>query len=160
MKNGAKIAAIAALVVLPMVVVAVYAISARSGGNSGITGDIVKIDWRTLREYNVDTRTATEGLQKLDGGRVRMPGFMVPLEDNQSRVTEFLLVPSPQACIHVPPPPANQMILVRMAGGGDTAIAFGPIWVQGRLHISDGTHQYGTSSFTMQAEFTEEYRYE
>ena len=41
----------------------------------------------------------------LDGRMVRIPGFIVPLdEDSEGRVTDFFLVPYVGACIHVPPP--------------------------------------------------------
>jgi hypothetical protein len=48
------------------------------------------------------------------GKRVRLPGYAVPLEFDGTRVTSFLLVPYLGACIHVPPPPPNQIVFVRM----------------------------------------------
>jgi hypothetical protein len=74
----------------------------------------IEVDWRLLGELDYITGKANGELSALDGKNVRIPGFMVPLEDNSQAVTEFLLVPSPQACIHVPPPPPNQMVLVEM----------------------------------------------
>ena len=47
-----------------------------------------------------------------DGKTVRMPGFIVPLELDGTGVTSFILVPYVGACVHVPPPPANQLVLV------------------------------------------------
>src|SRR5262245_46060544 len=47
----------------------------------------------------------TPELQGVINGVARVPGYMDPLEDNLEEVTEFLLVPYPGACIHVPPPP-------------------------------------------------------
>src|SRR6187399_1445007 len=73
-----------------------------------------KVDWRTLRGLNYRTGEKTEALQKVDGKKVKVPGFMVPLEDEEEMVTEFLLVPYVGACIHTPPPPPNQIVLVRM----------------------------------------------
>ncbi|NBO37557.1 DUF3299 domain-containing protein [bacterium] len=116
------------------------------------------IDWATLRELDLSTGKASEQLKKVDGQRVKIPGFMIPLEDNQNAVTEFLLVPSPMACIHVPPPPANQMVHVKMTGGRKAAMSFGPIWIQGRLRISDVSGPYGKSSFEIVGELTEPYQ--
>jgi hypothetical protein len=48
----------------------------------------------------------------LNGQRVRIAGFVVPLERKGEQILEFLLVPYFGACIHVPPPPANQIIHV------------------------------------------------
>jgi hypothetical protein len=50
--------------------------------------------------------------KKLDEQEVRIPGFVVPLEGDAKTVTAFLLVPYFGACIHVPPPPTNQVIYV------------------------------------------------
>lgn len=95
-------------------------------------------------------------LGKLDQQPVRIPGFMVPLEDDQKSVTEFLLVPTPQACIHMPPPPPNQMVLVRFPEG--IPVAFGAIWVYGKLEIKSKRHEYGESSFQMEGATVEKYQ--
>ena len=47
-----------------------------------------------------------------NGKRVRLPGFILPLEFDRARVSTFILVPFVGACVHVPPPPANQLVLV------------------------------------------------
>jgi len=44
--------------------------------------------------------------------KIRMPGFVVPLDAVRNGQREFLLVPYFGACIHTPPPPANQIVLV------------------------------------------------
>jgi hypothetical protein len=54
------------------------------------------------------------GGQGLDGQNIRLPGYIVPLEvSEEGRTTEFLLVPYFGACIHVPPPPSNQIVHVK-----------------------------------------------
>lgn len=116
--------------------------------NKKIDTTATEINWTTLIEYDYTTGIATPHLQALDGKYVRVPGFMVPLEDNSRKVTEFLLVPSPQACIHVPPPPANQMVFVKMETQGEEA-AFGPIWIYGTLHLKAKKHMYGEASFSI-----------
>lgn len=83
---------------------------------------------------------------------------MVPLEDSQQSVTEFLLVPTPQACIHVPPPPPNQMVLIDMDANSKTEAEFGPIWVIGKLQLRSKRHQFGESSFVMTGLRIEPYR--
>lgn len=112
-------------------------------------GSAVEVDWKLLGELDYITGKAPSELQALDGKEVRIPGFMVPLEDNMKRVAEFLLVPSPQACIHVPPPPPNQMVLVEMDVNSDAKVEFGPIWIYGKLSLRSKRHMYGESSFTM-----------
>lgn len=121
-------------------------------------GDSVEVDWKLLGELDYISGKASSELQALDGKEVRIPGFMVPLEDSSQKVTEFLLVPSPQACIHVPAPPPNQMVLIEMGDSSEAKVEFGPIWVYGKLSLHSKRHQYGESSFTMRGEHIEPYR--
>ena len=120
--------------------------------------DAHEVDWRLLGELDYITGKGTPELMALDGKTVRIPGFMVPLEDNSKAVTEFLLVPSPQACIHVPPPPPNQMVLVEMDPEAKAKVEFGPIWIYGKLSLTPKRHLYGESSFTMKGDYIEPYR--
>jgi uncharacterized protein len=117
----------------------------------------IEVDWRLLGELDYITGKGPSALDDLDGKSVKIPGFMVPLEDNSRSVTDFLLVPSPQACIHVPPPPPNQMVFVKMEDRGAEA-AFGPIWVYGILHLKSKKHMYGESSFSLSGLRTQPYR--
>ncbi len=118
--------------------------------------DAPEVDWRLLGKMDYISQFVPENLKIHDGKLVKIPGFMVPLEDNSKKVVEFLLVPSPQACIHVPPPPPNQMVYAKMEKG--TEAAFGPIWVYGILHISPKRHMFGEASFTLEAQATEPYK--
>ena len=129
---------------------------ARGGGYA--RGSAVEVDWRLLGQLDYITGKASTELQALDGKEVRIPGFMVPLEDNSQQVTEFLLVPSPQACIHVPAPPPNQMVLVVMDPSSHAQVEFGPIWIYGTLSLHSKRHLYGESSFTMKGMAIEPYR--
>ncbi len=118
--------------------------------------DGVEVDWRLLSEMDYISGKATSELDALNGKAVKIPGFMVPLEDNQRDVVEFLLVPSAQACIHVPPPPPNQMVYVKMKKGTD--VANGPIWVHGTLNLVTKSSMYGDASFELVGEVVEPYR--
>ena len=64
---------------------------------------------------------------------VRIPGFIVPLSLEGTGVTEGLLVPYVGACIHVPPPPANQIVFVRLKEAKDEAALWDPVWATGRF---------------------------
>lgn len=122
-----------------------------------LNSSAVEVNWRLLGELDYVTGNAPSELGALDEKEVKIPGFMVPLEDNSRKVTDFLLVPSPQACIHVPPPPPNQMVFVKMADSGAEA-PFAPIWVYGTLHLKSKKHMYGESSFSLTGLRTEPYR--
>lgn len=118
-------------------------------------GNADEVDWRNLAELDYTTMVAPDPLQKHNNTRVKIPGFMVPLEDNSQKVTEFLLVPSPQACIHVPAPPPNQMVYVKMKEG--VPAAFGPIWVYGEFKIITKKSQYGDAAFELTGDAVEPY---
>ena len=68
-----------------------------------------------------------------NGKRVRIGGYVVPLDFEATTVKEFLLVPFVGACIHVPPPPANQIVYVKSEKGFQVAGQFDPVWVTGTL---------------------------
>lgn len=73
---------------------------------------------------------------ELDGKRVRIGGYVVPLDIQSTTVKEFLLVPYVGACIHVPPPPANQIIYVTSADGIEIGGTFDPVYVTGTIKIA------------------------
>lgn len=125
-----------------------------SSGGPSLNG--VEVDWRLLGEMDYITGKSSSELQALNGKAVKIPGFMVPLEDEMNSVKEFLLVPSPQACIHVPPPPPNQMVYVRMKKGHP--VANGPIWVYGTLNLVTKKSMYGEASFELVGDAIEPYR--
>jgi hypothetical protein len=93
----------------------------------------------------------------LDGARIRIPGFLVPLDSDDGKMIEFLLVPYFGACIHTPAPPANQIIHVRPR----TPVAMqmmAPVWVSGTLEASRSDTAMGAAGYRMRAELVEEYR--
>ncbi len=64
-----------------------------------------------------------------------IPGFVTPVEFSDDVVTKFFLVPTVGACIHTPPPPANQIVLVSYPKGLKLNSLNDPIWVKGDLKI-------------------------
>lgn len=71
---------------------------------------------------------------------IRMPGYVLPLEFDGDKVTEFLLVPFVGACIHKPVPPANQMVYVKIDKPFRSRGLYAPVWVEGRMFARNGTH--------------------
>jgi hypothetical protein len=75
-----------------------------------------------------------ESRADLDGRIVRLSGFVAPLLFDAADLTEFLLVPYVGACVHVPPPPANQVVHVSRVHGFRLADGqLRPIWITGRI---------------------------
>lgn len=76
----------------------------------------------------------------LNGRNVRLPGYIVPLGlSDAGQVEEFLLVPYFGACIHVPPPPSNQIVHVLSASGIELRQLYQPFWISGVIRV-EHTH--------------------
>ncbi|MBX3132329.1 MAG: DUF3299 domain-containing protein [Gemmatimonadaceae bacterium] len=111
----------------------------------------VPVDWRLLGQLDYEKGTAPDTLRRLDGQRVRVPGFIVPLDDAMEEGAEFLLVPYYGACVHTPPPPPNQMAFVTMTGGRSVKLAlFDAVWMEGTLRIVNYDSPYGSVGFTIE----------
>lgn len=111
-------------------------------------GELKILRWDAMAKLNLKTGEAPQSLKEMDGQSVRIPGFIVPLEDEAQEISEFLLVPYQGACVHVPPPPPNQMVHVKMQGR-NVRYTFEPIWITGVLSISNSQSPYGVVSFNM-----------
>ena len=102
---------------------------------------------------------SSEVVPELDGQYVRLPGFMLPLEYGEGGVvTNFLLVPYFGACIHVPPPPPNQIVYVDTMG--DPVKSKGmwdPIWIVGTLRTKANMNGLGDTAYTMELDRVEAY---
>lgn len=95
---------------------------------------------------------STKTVATLNGKSVRLGGYPVPLEHNaKGQVTQFFLVPYPGACIHVPPPPPNQMVLVRYPNGITLEDLYTPLWVDGQLTIQKTHHALAEAAYGLNA---------
>lgn len=99
----------------------------------GLNPDELISKYRAYRARIKEVNTSMR--EDLDGVDVRIPGYVLPLEFDGDRVTEFLLVPYVGACIHTPPPPANQIIYVKPNASFAISGMFTPVWVSGKLSI-------------------------
>jgi hypothetical protein len=88
----------------------------------------------------------------LNGQRVRIAGFVVPLERKGEQILEFLLVPYFGACIHVPPPPANQIIHVVPEKPVTGMRTMDAMWVSGTLKLDRSETGMGVSGYRLRGE--------
>ncbi len=109
------------------------------------------------REY-LTARSSAPVVGELDGQQVRLPGFVVPLEFEGYEVSEFLLVPYIGACIHVPPPPANQIVYVTSDDAYPIEGLFEPVWVTGEISTNGFVNELGDAGYTIEASRIEPYR--
>jgi hypothetical protein len=81
------------------------------------------------------TKRANAAVPELNGQTICMPGFVLPLEYDGKKVTEFLLVPWVGACIHTPPPPPNQIVHVAAKTPFETKGMFEAVSVTGLMNV-------------------------
>ena len=139
--------------------------------------DLVPKDWDPLKQFkdmnfgmltDADPRAAAM-LKKmrevwdnapvngaLDGQAIRIPGYVVPLEESKAGMTEFLLVPYFGACIHTPPPPSNQIVHVLPAKAKNLR-SMDTVWVSGTLKALRSDTFMGASGYRIDAATTEPY---
>jgi hypothetical protein len=99
----------------------------------------VEVSWRDLVQYDYKKKIIPPRLQAIEGRLIRVPGYVVPLlgdfGGDFETLDEFLLVPVYGMCIHVPPPPPNQVIYVKMNESVEVEKLFDAVWVTGQLQI-------------------------
>ena len=94
--------------------------------------------------------SSTRVIQGFDGKAIRIPGFIVPLEQNEDKeVTRFFIVPYFGACLHMPPPPPNQILYVESEQGITLENLFDPYWFEGVVSIEQKVDAMGTSAYSL-----------
>jgi uncharacterized protein len=118
-----------------------------------------RVDWKLLRGLNYRTGELSADLKAVNGKLVKAPGFMVPLEDEEEIVNEFLLVPYMGACVHTPPPPPNQIVYVTMENKKRIKLSFwDPVWIFGKLDATPTDSPYGSVGFRLTGTKVEPYK--
>jgi hypothetical protein len=87
----------------------------------------------------------------LVGQAVRIPGFIVPLEDSKDGLKEFLLVPYFGACVHSPPPPANQIVHVLPKSPAKGFRSMDAVWITGTLTTGRTDSYMGAASYRIES---------
>lgn len=101
---------------------------------------------------------STRVVPVFDGQAVRLPGFIVPLEfGDEQQVTRFFLVPYFGACIHVPPPPPNQIIYAEYDKGFKLESLYEPFWLSGVLSTTLIENDTATAAYAIKVDRMEPY---
>ena len=97
---------------------------------------------------------------ELDGMRVKIPAYITPLEyNNSSKIREFLLVPYVGACIHTPPPPANQIVYVKAEEAVEFGNMYDPIWATGVIRTETVESDLAETGYRLELESVTPYEY-
>lgn len=90
-------------------------------------------------------------VSSVTGQNVKLPGYVVPLStDDQGALTEFFFVPYFGACLHVPPPPPNQIVHVVLGSSVPSPEMWNPQWLRGRLRAATTENALGGSAYVME----------
>lgn len=136
--------------------------------------DLIPKNWNPMQELrkldptiDADTPKALQLMREvwdrappvaaLDGTAIKLPGYVVPLDSTQGALKEFLLVPYFGACIHTPPPPANQIIHVVTATPAKGSRAMDVVWVVGTLQAKRVDSWMGVSGYRIDGAALEPY---
>lgn len=104
-------------------------------------------------------QNAFKFVESLNGLTIKMPGYMLPLETGGSGVTEFILTPYVGACIHVPPPPPNQLVFVTTARPWPAESMFEAVWVTGTIRVNPIRTNLAEIGYDMTADEIEVYEW-
>jgi hypothetical protein len=108
---------------------------------------------REVRQVWDDAPTRPE----LAGQKVKLPGYLVPLEGQSGEWKEFLVVPYFGACVHSPPPPANQIVHVKAAIPAKGLRSMDTVWVTGTMRTERRDTDMGVSGYTLEGAVVEKY---
>ncbi|MEP4198024.1 MAG: DUF3299 domain-containing protein [Aliishimia sp.] len=114
--------------------------------------DPVNDTWNPIYDAN-----AIKLNEDLNGAYIRMPGFIIPFDVSAKGVTNFMLVPYVGACIHTPPPPANQLVMVNTAQPWPGDKLWDPVWVTGQMSTQLQTTELGQTGYSISADEMEIY---
>lgn len=98
-------------------------------------------------------------VEELDGQRVRIGGYILPFDFfSGGRVTRFLLVPYVGACIHVPPPPPNQLVYVETSEPLEVGGLWDPVFAEGIMRIQRQDTDLASVAYTLELDSITPYR--
>jgi uncharacterized protein len=125
----------------------------------GVTDEM----WRDPNFLLAVEKAGFATVEGLDGSNIRLTGFMVPLDVDYGEaesVSEFVLVPSAGMCMHVPPPPPNQMLLVKLKEPVEIRHMYQPIGVTGIVTIKPPDAEAFDSVYVVQGDIVEDVEYD
>jgi hypothetical protein len=113
-------------------------------------------EWMSVKRRQPGSHLPPRVVKTLDGKRVKIGGYVVPLDFEATTVKEFLLVPFVGACVHVPPPPANQIVYVKTEKGFPVGGLFDPVTVTGTMKTETAFTGIADAGYTIDADSVEQ----
>lgn len=116
--------------------------------------DEVNDTWRPEFDEN-----AAKLNKALDGAYIKMPGYVLPIDMSTAGVSSFIMVPYVGACIHTPPPPANQLVFVDSKTPWPSDQLWDPVWVTGRMRHEHQSTELADVGYALTADLIEVYEW-
>lgn len=120
-------------------------------GASSAQPNVPEANWMSLKRQQPGAGAPPAVVADLDGKQVSIGGYVVPLDFENTSIKEFLLVPFVGACIHVPPPPANQIIYVKAEQGFTVSGPFDAVTVTGTLRATLASTGLAEAGYSLEA---------
>ena len=108
--------------------------------------------WRPIFDEN-----STKLNPALADAYIKMPGFIIPIDISGDGVTSFILVPYVGACIHVPPPPPNQLVFVTTKVPWPSERLWEAVWVTGTMQNKVQYTEVADTGYELEADRIEIY---
>ncbi|MEM5521769.1 DUF3299 domain-containing protein [Sulfitobacter sp. AS59] len=109
--------------------------------------DAINDTWNPIYDAN-----AVKLNEALNGAYITMPGFIIPFDISAKGITSFMLVPYVGACIHTPPPPANQLVMVDSAKPWPGDQLWDAVWVTGTMRTQLQSTKLGQTGYSLTAD--------
>ena len=119
-----------------------------AAGEMDETNDI----WQPVFDEN-----ATKLNPVWDGAYIKMPGYIIPIDQSTDGVNSFVLVPYVGACLHTPPPPANQLVFVTTNKPWPSDNLWDAVWVTGQMQHELQSTEVAETGYLLKAEEMETY---
>jgi hypothetical protein len=90
-------------------------------------------------------------VEELEGQHVRLGGYVLPFDFGaNNEISRFLLVPYVGACIHVPPPPPNQLVYVTTSEPVEITGLWDPVFAEGIMRTRTHENELGDTAYTLE----------
>jgi hypothetical protein len=103
--------------------------------------------------FKMEQQGSFRTIPELNDVYVKLPGYIVPVDvDEDQKMSSFFLVPYFGACIHVPPPPPNQIVYVTLEKPMDVTDIYDAFWIEGTLKVEAVQKEIAASAYVLKAD--------
>ena len=124
-----------------------------------ISDDVYNALLRATDDTYQQALSSTKVVTEMNNKKIKIPGFVVPLEIKENMTTEFFIVPYFGACIHYPPPPPNQTLFAQYEKGFELSDIYEAYFFHGTINISMKKNDLATSTYQLTIDKISAYEY-